>query len=168
MNLIELLFKHWYLLFIAYIVYTMIRAKRQAASGGEPKPPRGAMPPFGGGAPLGRPAKPAAAKPPAQSGRAAGPAAAPGTAARPAASAPAPAAATAEPRGAAMPPVPASAPERRPPAAAPKTRGSEAGEALPPLLAEDGSAKRQLLQGVLWAEVLGPPRAKKPFKQRNT
>ncbi|WFA20762.1 hypothetical protein ERY13_27700 [Paenibacillus mucilaginosus] len=158
MKFVEFLLSNWFILVIGYILVTSFLRKARGG-GGEEQPPRRAMPPFGGGGEGGWPTRPAA--PPAARRGAAGCPAVAGGGARPA-----------KPERERLPePEPAAAAQAqrqkpqasRPqsvPAAAERPSARWGGWRKPLRLRPQDAA-----QGLLWAEVLGPPRAKRPYRR---
>jgi hypothetical protein len=151
-QLIEFVFKHWYLAIIALTFFYQIRSKVRKANQGSPK--RTGMPMFGetpGGA-----KRPIEAKKPVQKGN--GP--------------------TLQSRGVqddfgrsnADKPGSTMPKQKVSPFASPTQvsidHSSVYADAIStPSPFPDELKQDQLLQGVVWAEILGPPRSKKPYRR---
>lgn len=173
MQLIQFLLHNWFIVVLVLVVYQQLVAWRKRAvrareadrrSGASLAPRRPAAAPGRGPRPAGatRAERPAPGQPPARGGFAA-------SQRRPAAAAPAagpgplPGAAAAPERAPAAA-AGASAPRRERPAATAAALDAPPAAVAAPALAAPSA--EQLRQGVLWAEILGPPRAKKPFQRR--
>ncbi|CAG7606110.1 hypothetical protein PAESOLCIP111_00881 [Paenibacillus solanacearum] len=160
MNIIEFILNNWFIVVILYVVATTV-LKRAKGSGASPQrpgrvPSKGGMPPFGGGGgPSGWPGQPQQGgdRSPSMTQAAPAPAkAAPAVKPQPAATAKpaaAPAYARIDARQARL------LPQQEPAAAR--------GEATPTPLAV---SPQDALRGVVWAEILGPPRAKRPYRYK--
>ncbi|MGG1516754.1 hypothetical protein ABE504_15205 [Paenibacillus oryzisoli] len=151
-QLILFLLKNWYIVLIALTFLYQVNKRKQGAKGsGAPKT---GMPTFGSGAR--GPAQPAPAKRAPQKAAAA---------ARPKAPASGAYAHAEDDAYAVKPPKSAKA---SPFGASPQAAGESsvyAGDLTAALPFPAEPKPEQVLQGVVWAEILGPPRAKKPYRR---
>ncbi|MCZ8511173.1 hypothetical protein O9H85_01705 [Paenibacillus filicis] len=159
MSLIDFLLKNWIFVVIAYMAVSVVVKRMRPPSSAEAppkkapaKPARG-MPPFGGGG-FGWPGQPAE------------------TGMTKASKATRPAGSSAVPGSHPGDPGPKADPAYESPAA--RMERGESRRTLP--AAPDGAVKtaeraepllspQDAARGVLWAEILGPPRAKRPYKR---
>lgn len=149
-QLFQFLLKHWYLVLIGLTFLYQIQSKGRRAANG--KPPKSGMPAFGG--PPGQGQKPSAAKRHETQGES--------PAARPRGAQ--------EVYGRSNTPVAAEAGPKASPFSSPRTALQDnssvyEGDLTSPRPFPDTPSQEQLLQGVVWSEILGPPRSKKPFRR---
>ncbi|MCZ8518717.1 MULTISPECIES: hypothetical protein [Paenibacillus] len=160
MRVVEFLLSNWFIVVIGYIVVTAFLRKARGGGEGGSAAPKRSMPPFGGGGEGGWPARPSA-PPEAQQGSS-GPSGRPAAAARPVRQAmpdhrPEPAPSEARTLRRQEPPATAVEAPRAP--ARPSGAAADAGGGLLRLKPQDAA------RGLLWAEILGPPRAKRPYRR---
>lgn len=148
-QLIDFLFKHWYLVIIGLTFLYQMQSKSRRA---KPKPSKSGMPTFGGAPGEGQ--KPSTASRHEKKG------------VNP----------VTPPRGSHdeygrsnTPKVAAASGPKSSPFNSPKSLGMDsssvyAGDLTSPSPFPDSPSQEQLLQGVVWSEILGPPRSKKPFR----
>lgn len=165
-TIVDLILSNWFVVVILYIVLSgIVRKLRTGGKGGRgvPQPqgraPKGGMPPFGGdgsgwpGSAKSMPkAQPVQARPSALGGDRPQPAEMDRRRSQPAPLPDANAAAAPAPE---QPSTAAAAL----PSADPRGSGESAASAFGSLTPQDAA------RGVLWAEILGPPRAKRPFRR---
>ncbi|MDD9268672.1 hypothetical protein ACFPES_16660 [Paenibacillus sp. GCM10023248] len=151
-QLIEFLVKHWYLVLIGLTFWYQLQNKARRAANRKPSP-RGGMPAFGG--------SPDQDRRPPSPGRQEVEAAARDTRSKGVQGDYTRSGAPVAPDA----PKPKGSPFSKPAASLHDASPVYAGDLTGPGAFPESPSREQLLQGVVWAEILGPPRSKKPYRK---